>query len=136
MHANRSPVRTQGVLVWVNPLIADSNAVRYDLVGYVFRLGIGVEGEGTTSPWPFEFPTNPVAPTSIPYEVIIRLPSDLANVLQVPMSLRVANLLRTRAWIRILFQSYSISHGGIENHPIEGPPSSIYQSALNALSRV
>lgn len=128
------PVEPRIVLVWVNPLIAGSNAIRYNLVGYVFRQKVGVGAEGTTSPQLFGAWASVVRPRNIAYDVMLKLTSDLANLLLVPLSVRTAQLFRNRAWVRILFQVQSVSQRGFENYLIEGPPSSIYHStlALNA----
>jgi hypothetical protein len=116
-------------LVWVHPFLAGSNVLRYDLVGYVFRQGIGAEAVGITSPELFGFSRSSLLSGQIPYGVMIRLSYDVVNLLLVPLSLRVALGLRNRPWIRILFQIDSFPE--FKNYLIEGPPSSIYQSALN-----
>ena len=65
----------------------------------------------------------------IAYEIMIRMSFDIVNLLLVPLSLRVALLLRNRPWIRILFQIHSFPE--FKNYLIEGQPPYIYQSALN-----
>ena len=118
-------VKPQTVLVWVNPFTAASNVVRYDLVGYVFRLNVGALAEGTTSPNLFGFWANPV-----PYDVMIWMTEETAKFLLVPLSVRVAQLFRKRAWVRVLFKIQSVARGNLINCPIEGAPSSLCSSAL------
>lgn len=65
----------------------------------------------------------------IPYGIMIRMSFDVVKFLLVPLSLRVALLLRNRPWIRILLQIDSFPE--FKNYLIEGPPHHIYQSALS-----
>lgn len=118
-------VKPQTVLVWVNPSTAESNVVRYDLVGYVFRLKVGALAEGTTSPNLFGFLAN-----AVPYDVIVWMTEETAKFLLLPLSVRLAQLFRKRAWVRVLFQIQSVARGNLMNCPIEGAPSSLYHSAL------
>lgn len=118
-------VKPQTVLVWVNPSAPGSNVVRYDLAGYVFRLNVGGLAEGTTSPNLFGFLAN-----AVPYDVMIWMTEETAKFLLVPLSLRVAQLFRKRAWVRVLFKIHSVARGNLIDCPIEGTPSSLYSSAL------
>jgi hypothetical protein len=118
-------VKPQTVLVWVNPSAAESNVVRYDLVGYVFRLNVGALAEGTTSPNLFGFLAN-----AVPYDVIVWMTEETARFLLIPLSVRVAQLFKKRSWVRVLFEIHSVARGGLTNCPIEGAPSSLYPSAL------
>jgi hypothetical protein len=122
------------VSVWVNPLIAASNVIRYNLVGYVFRQSIGAEAEGTTSAQLFGFWSDTLTPNDVFYDAMIRMTNDLAKPLLVPLSVRAAKLFRNRPWVRILFQIYTVTSGTFQNYLIEGTPSSIYESALSLSS--
>ena len=67
---------------------------------------------------------------AVPYDVIVWMTEESAKFLLIPLSVRVAQLFKKRAWVRVLFQIHSVARGGLTNFPIEDAPYSLYHSAL------
>jgi hypothetical protein len=91
----------------------------------VLRLNVGALAEGATSPNLFGFLAN-----AVPYDVMIWMTEETAEFLLRPLSVRIAQLFRKRAWVRVLFRIHSVALGNVIDCPIEGAPSSLYRSTL------
>lgn len=98
-------IRTETILVWVNPRLANARIGRYELIGRLFLHQVearGVSLDEILSPPGFH--GSQTAPTPVPYDIIVRIRQDIFRFIGAWLGVYISNMFREVPVVRLQFQ--------------------------------